>query len=58
MEKTIKPSTFAKINSIQSLSQLLEKIIIGDYEIKIINNEQVKMQTKSSIVYINIVKEL
>jgi len=34
-----------------------EQIAIGEYEIKIINNEQIKTQP-SSIVYVNIVKEL
>jgi len=35
-----------------------EQIAIGEYEIKIINNEQIKTQLNSSIVYVNIVKEL
>jgi len=37
-----------------------EEIAIGEYEIKIINNKQIKTQPNSttSIVYVNIVKEL
>jgi len=44
--------------NIQPLSQLLKEIAIDDDEIKIINNEQIKMQLKNSIAYINIVKEI
>jgi len=45
VEKIIKPSLIfvAKIINIQPFSQLLEKITINNYEIKIINNEQVKI---------------
>jgi len=40
VEKTIKPPPiFVRVNNIQPLSQMLEEIIIGEYEIKIINNE-------------------
>jgi len=41
VEKTIKPPPIfvARVNNIQPLSQMLEEIIIGEYEIKIINNE-------------------
>jgi len=64
--KTAKSSSIfvAKVDTFSSLSQVLEKIAIGEYEIKIINNKQVKIQS-SSIAYIvkelkivNIVKEL
>jgi len=43
--KIIKPSLIfvVKIINIQPFSQLLEKITIGNYKIKIINNEQVKI---------------
>jgi len=44
--------------TVKFFSKLLEEIAISDYGIKIINNKQVIMQPKSSIVYINIVKEL
>jgi len=37
---------------------LLKEIAISEYEIKIINNEQIKIQPKSFTTYINIVKEL
>jgi len=36
----------SKINNIQLLSQMLEKIAIDKYEIKMINNEQVKIKQK------------
>jgi len=37
---------------------LLKKIIIEEYEIKMTNKEQIKIQAKSFIAYLNIVKEL
>jgi len=40
------------------LSQLLQEIAIIDYKIKMTNNEQIKIQPKSSIAYVNIMKEL
>jgi len=60
VEETVKlpPIFVAKIINIQLLSQLLEKIAIGNYENKIINNVQDNIQSKSSIAYVNIVKEL
>jgi len=59
VEKTVKPpSIFVdKVSNLSSLSQLLKKIATDKYEIKIMN-EQTKIQPKSSIAYINIVKEL
>jgi len=52
------PFFVSEIINIQSISQLLEEIAISDSEMKIISNKQVKIQPKSSIVYVNIVKEL
>jgi len=40
-----------------TFSQLLKEIAV-EYKIKIINNEQIKIQPKSSIAYVNIMKEL
>jgi S-adenosylmethionine/arginine decarboxylase-like enzyme len=59
LERTIKlsPIFVTRINNFQPLSQILEEIAINDYEIKIINNEEVKIQPKGS-TYVNIVKEL
>jgi len=39
------------------LSQLLKEIVTDEYEIKIMN-EKIKIQPKSSIVYVKIMKEL
>jgi hypothetical protein len=38
-------SIFVRIDNFSSLSQLLQEIVIGDYEIKITNNELVKIQS-------------
>jgi len=52
------PSIFvAKVNNFSSLLQLLKEIATDKYEIKNMN-EQTKIQLKSFIAYINIVKEL
>jgi len=47
-----------RITNIKSHCQLLEKIVIGDDEIEIINNEQVKIQPRNSIANANIMKEV
>jgi len=47
------PIFIAKVNNFSLLFQLLQEIAIGDYEIKITNNEQIKIQFKSSIAYVN-----
>jgi len=54
VEKTVKPSPIfiARVNNIQ----LLEEIAIGDYQ-NYNNNEQIKIQPKNSIAYINIMKK-
>jgi len=58
VEKTVKlPIFVTRVNNFSSLSQLLKKITTDEYEIKIMN-EQIKIQPKRSIAYINIVKEL
>jgi len=59
MEKTAKPPSILihKINNFSLLLQLLKEVATDEYEIKIMN-EQTKMQPKSSITYVNIVKEL
>jgi len=58
VEKAAKsPPIFARINNFSLLSQLLKEIVAGEYEIKIIN-EKTKIQSKNSIAYVNIVKEL
>jgi hypothetical protein len=41
-----------KVNNIQPLSQMLEESAIWNQ-----NNEQVKIKSKSSIVYVNILQE-
>jgi len=46
-----------KVSNFSSLSQLLKEVAIDEYEIKIMN-EQTKIQPKSSITYVNILKEL
>jgi len=58
VEKTAKPPLIfvARVNNFLSLSQLLKEVGI-EYEIKIMN-EQIKIQSKSSVAYVNIVKEL
>jgi len=59
MKKIAKPPPISvdKVNNFSPLSQLLKKIATDEYEIKIMN-EQTKIQSKNSIAYINIVKEL
>jgi hypothetical protein len=59
MEKTVKlpPILIARVDNFSSLSQLLKEIAVSKYKIKIING-QIKIQPKSSIAYVNIVKEL
>jgi hypothetical protein len=54
MEKTVKspPIVVAGIVNFLSFSQLLKEIAIGEYEIKIMNNKEVKIQPKSSIAYV------
>jgi len=47
----------ARVNNFQPLSQMLEEIVNDDSEIKIIINKQVKIQYKTSIAYINIMKK-
>jgi hypothetical protein len=51
------PIFIARVDNFSSLSQLLKEVAVDEYEIKIIN-EQIKIQPKSSIAYINNVKEL
>jgi len=52
------PSIFvARVNNFLTLSQQLKKIAFDEYEIKIMN-EQIKIQPRSSIVYVSIMKEL
>jgi len=59
MEKTAKPPEIfvARINNFSLLSQKLKEIASDKYEIKIMN-EQIKIQPKSSITNVNIMKEL
>jgi len=40
-----------RVTNIQPFFQLLEEIVISDFEIKIINKEQIKIQPKSFIAY-------
>jgi len=48
-EKTVKSSPIfvVRINNSQLLSQMLQEITIDEYEIKLINNEPVKIQHNS-----------
>jgi len=59
VEKTAKfpPIFVARVNNFSLLSQLVKEIVTDEYEIKIMN-KKIKIQPKSSIVYVNIVKEL
>jgi len=59
MEKIAKPSLIfvARVNNFSLLLQFLKEIATDGHEIKIMN-EQIKIQPKSSIAYVNIVKEL
>jgi len=47
----------ARVNNFQPLSQMLEEIVNDNSEIKIIINKQVKIQYKTSIAYVNIMKK-
>jgi len=52
------PSLLLELTTLsQPLCQLLEEIAINDYEIKIINNEHIKIQKLHCLYYINIMKE-
>jgi len=60
VEKTAEPIFVIfvdKVNNFSSLLSLLKQIATDEYEIKIMN-EQTKIQPKSFIAYVNIVKEL
>jgi len=59
VEKTVKllPTFVARVNNFLTLSQQLKEIAFDEYEIKIMN-EQIKIQPRSSIVYVSIMKEL
>ncbi|CAG4982065.1 unnamed protein product [Colias eurytheme] len=47
-----------KVSNIQPLLQLLEEVAQGDYEVKVLRNERVKIQPKSAESYSTIYKEL
>lgn len=47
-----------KISNIQPLSKLIDKIAKNSYELKVLRNNQVKIQSKSTDIYRLIVKEL
>jgi len=57
VEKTVKPPPIFvdKVSNFSSLSQVLKEVAIDEYEIKIMN-EQTKIQPKSSITYVDILK--
>lgn len=60
-EQVVKPPPFFidKVSNIQPLSKLLEDYVArGDYEIKILQGERVKIQAKSKEAYSIIYKEL
>ncbi|KMQ85604.1 nucleic-acid-binding protein from transposon x-element [Lasius niger] len=59
-EKSIKPPPIFVdgVNNIKPLTQLLNEHAGENYEIKVLHNEQVKIQPKSSEVYSIIVKQL
>jgi len=46
-----------KVNNFSSFSQLLKELATDEYEIKIMN-EQINIQPKSSIAYVNMMKGL
>lgn len=53
------PSIFVhKIGNIQPLTKMLNSTVRGEYEIKIMRNEQIKIQPKTTQAYFIIVKEL
>ncbi|KMQ86632.1 nucleic-acid-binding protein from transposon x-element [Lasius niger] len=52
------PIFVAGVSNIQPLTRLLEEIAFNKYEIKIPNDDQVKILPKSSEVYSTVVKEL
>lgn len=60
MEKPIKLSLIFidKVSNIQSLINLVNKVAKESYEIKILNNKQVEVLSKTTQDYSTIVKEL
>jgi len=60
VDKVIKPPPvfIAGVSNIQPLVNLLEEIVRNGYEIKILREEQVKVQAKNLEVYTKITKEL
>jgi hypothetical protein len=58
--KIFKPMSIlvAEIANITSLTTLLESIVKNKYEIKIVNNIQIKIQSKTFVKYTLIIKEL
>ncbi|GBP97133.1 Nucleic-acid-binding protein from transposon X-element [Eumeta japonica] len=58
--QAVRPPPFFidKVSNIQPLSKMLESVASGDYEIKILQGERVKIQTKSPESYSTIYKEL
>lgn len=58
--KPIKPPPIFvdKVSNIQPLTKMLEDITQGDFEIKILPSERVKVQTKSAEAYTTVYKEL
>lgn len=59
-QMTIKPPPFFidKVSNIQPLTEMLEKVAKGEYEIKILQGERVKIQAKVPEAYSIIYKEL
>jgi hypothetical protein len=51
------PIFVATVDNFSSISQILKEIATSEYEIKIIN-KQIKIQPKSFVTYVNIVKEV
>ncbi|CAH2083988.1 unnamed protein product [Euphydryas editha] len=52
------PFFIDKVSNIQPLTEMLEKVARGNYEIKILQNERVKIQAKAHEAYSAIYKEL
>lgn len=46
------------VSNIQLLTQLLKDIAENDYDLKVLSNDQVKIQLKTDIEYTNIIKLL
>jgi len=57
-EVKFRPIFVPKVSNLLPLRQLLKEVTNGEFDLRVVNPEKIKIQPKSSIAYINIVKKL